>query len=87
MYHLLETSKGFGEDACAARGGGLHAGAEHFNRRDDTGGCDAGDGAGEERGVGVGNEFIDGAVGGGAEGVVAGEVDDVRGDCHDEGGR
>ena len=86
MYHFLKTGQGLGEDACATRGGGLHAGAEHFYGGDDTGSCDAGDGAGEEGGVGVGNEFVDGAVGGGAESVVAGEVDDVRGDGHDEGG-
>ena len=65
----------------------MHAGAEHFDGRDAAGGCDAGDGAGEEGGVGVGNEFVDVALVGGAEGVVAGEVDDVRGDGHDEGGR
>ena len=34
----------------------------------------------------MGDEFVDGAVWGGAEGVVAGKVDDVSGDGHDEGG-
>ena len=87
MDHFLESGQGFGEDACAARGGGLHAGAEHFYGRDDTGGCDAGDGAGEEGGVGVRDDFVDGTAGGCTEGVVAGEVYDVGRDGHDEGGR
>ena len=86
MDHFLQTGQGFGEDASAPRGGGLHAGAEHFYRRDDTGSCNAGDGAGEEGGVGVGNEFVDGAAGGCTEGIVAGEVYNVRRDGHDEGG-
>ena len=86
MDHFLEAGEGFGEDAGAAGGGGLHACAEHFYRGDDTGGCDASDGAGEEGGVGVGDEFVDGAVGGCTEGVVAGEVYDVGWDGHDKSG-
>ncbi len=64
----------------------MHAGAEHFYGRDDTSSCDAGDGAGEEGGIGVRDEFVDGAVGGCTECVVAGEVYDVRRDGHDKGG-
>ena len=86
MDQFLEASQGFGEDARAARGGGLHAGAEHFYGGNDTGGCDAGNGAGEEGGVGVRDEFVDGAAGGCTQGVVAGEVDDVGRDGHNEGG-
>lgn len=87
MDHSLDSGQGFRKDACAARGRGLHAGTEHFYGRDDTGGCDAGDGAGEEWGVGVGDEFVDGAVGRCTEGVVAGKVYDVGRDGHDECGR
>ena len=65
----------------------MHAGAEHFYRGDDACGCDAGDGASKKRGVGGGYVGIDGAVGGGTQSIIAGEVDYICGNGHDKGGR
>mgnify|MGYP001581808469 CR=1 FL=1 len=64
---------------------GLHARLEHLDGGDDEGCYDAGEGAGDEGGVGVMAEPVYGAGGGEAQPVVAGEVDYVRWDGHDEG--
>lgn len=66
-------------------GGGLHAGAEHFDGTDD-GGCGyAGDGAGEEGSVGVAHVCVYGTGFVEAKSIVAGEVDDIGRNGHDEG--
>lgn len=65
---------------------GLHARLEHLDRGDDEGCYDAGECARHERGVGVVKEPVYGAGGGEAQPVIAGEVDDICGDGHDEGG-
>ena len=64
----------------------MHACAEHFDWADHAGGCDTGNGAGGQGGVGVRYVVTDGAVWVEAEGVVAGEVDNVGRDGHDQGG-
>ena len=90
--HVLQPGEGGAEDTRA--GGGLHAGAEHLDGGDDCCGGDSGDRAGEEGGVGVGDVVFYGGVRGCAEGVVAGEVNDIgrnghyqcRGEAAPEGG-
>ena len=87
MDHFFQPEERFAEDAGAvlvARGR-LHAGAEHFDGTDDGGGGYAGDGAGEEGGVCVVYVGVYGTGWVRAEEVVAGEVDHVGGDGHDEG--
>ena len=84
--HFTQALERFQENPGSAAGCGcLHSRAKHFDGAHGDGGCDSGYGSREEWGVGVGNVVVDGAVGTGAEGVVAGEVDDVCGDGHDEG--
>lgn len=72
--------------ACYSAMTGLHARLEHFNWGYDERSDDAGEGPGDEGGVGVVGELVYGAGGGEAQPVVAGEVDYVCRDCHDEGG-
>lgn len=64
----------------------MHARAEHFDRADGGGGGDAGHGAGEEGCVRVRDMRVYRARGRRPQEVVAGEVDYVGGDGHDEGG-
>ncbi len=87
VHHFAQPLERGAKDARArAAGGRLQSCAEHFHGADDGCGGDAGDGAGDQGRVRVVQMGVYGASGAGSEPVVAGEVDYVGGDGHQEGG-